>query len=157
MWIRRLYFILQFVAIALLPAWIIIARASAPTGLGATDVLVFLSWPLLALVLLTVVGITYARKQVRSTKSLSWMDVGVLTIWYAVTVLYGSLILTASVTGVGLVAGLLALVSIGAVWSAVWQLAQAAKRRVETVMASFDRRAVSMGEYVASPADGRAP
>ena len=150
MWLRRLYFYLQFAAVALLPVWIIVARASAPRGLGAIDVLVFLSWPVLAIALLAVAGITYARKQVRSTKTVSWLDVAVLTLWYGVVVLYGSLILAASVTGVGLVAGLLALVSIAAVWSAAWQLARAAKRRVETVMASFDRRAVSVGEYTSS-------
>ena len=64
---------------------------------------------------------------------------------------------TLIVLAVGLVAGLLTLVSVGAFWVALWQLGRAAKRRVETVMASFDRRAVSMGEYRSSPAGSGAP
>lgn len=157
MWLQRLFFYLQFVAVVLLPAGIVVARASAPVSLGATDIVVFASWPLLALALAGVLGITWARKQVRSTKSVSWTDVGVLSAWYATAILYAALIASASVTAVGLVAGLLTLVSVGAFWAALWQLGRAAKRRVETVMASFDRRAVSMGEYRSSPAGGVAP
>ena len=157
MWLKRLFFYLQFAAVVMLPAWIVVARTSAPVSLGATDIVVFASWPLLAIALIGVLGITWARKQVRSTRSVSWTDVGVLTAWYATAVIYGSLIAAASVTPVGLVAGLLTLVSLGAFWSAIWQLGQAAKRRVETVMAGLDRRAVSMGEYSASPGNGSEP
>lgn len=157
MWLRRLFFYLQFAALVLLPAWIVVARALAPVSLGATDIVVFASWPLLAIALLGVLGITWARKQVRSTRTVSFTDVAVLAAWYATAVVFGALIASASVTAVGLVAGLLTLVSMGAFWSAIWQLGQAAKRRVETVMAGFDRRAVSVGEYASSPAGTPAP
>ena len=150
MWLRTVFYYLQFAMVVLLPASIVVARASAPAGLGAQDVLVFLSWPLLAISLLAVLGLTWARKATRSTRTLSWSDVAVLAAWYATGFAYAGFIAVASQLGAGLAGGLLVLVTIAAIWSAIWQLLRAAKRRVETVIAGLDRVAVPAGEYSAT-------
>lgn len=150
MLVRRIFYYVQLAAVVLLPGWIIVARAIAPTGLGAQDVIVFLSWPLLALAMLVVIGLTWARKAVRSTKTLSWTDVAALTVWYATSIAYGAFISVSSGVGAGLTGGLLLLVGIVVIALAVWQLLNAARRRVQTVMASLDRSAVPAGRYEAT-------
>ena len=75
MWLRRAFYWIQLVAVIAVPGWIVVARAIAPSGLGAQDVLVFLAWPALAVAMIVVVGLTWARKAVRTTRVLSWTDV----------------------------------------------------------------------------------
>lgn len=154
MWFRRAFYYVQLAAVVLLPIWIVAARAIAPTGLGAQDILVFLSWPALAISMIAVVGITWARKSVRETKTLSWLDVAALSTWYAVAIAYGVFIALSSELGAGLVGGVLVLVSIVVFWVAVWQLVVAARRRVQSVLAGLDagldRGAVPAGQYNAT-------
>lgn len=155
MWIRRAFYWVQIVAIAIVPLWIIVAIAIAPQVLGAQDILALLSWPALAIAMLAVTGITWARRAVRSTKTLSWMDVASVGTWIGVALVYGGFIATSSALGAGLTGGLLVLVTIAALWIAVWQLVRAARKRVESVFAQFDRNAVqvssvSAGEYTAT-------
>jgi len=157
MWLRRAFYWVQLAAIIVLPSWIMIARAIAPTGLGAQDLLVFLSWPALTVSMLVVLGVTRARKAVRSTKILSWTDVISLGIWYLIAIVYGVFIAVASELGAGFTGGVLALASLAVFGIAVWQLITAAKRRVETVLASLDYTAIPAGEYQATrilPGDG---
>ncbi len=150
MWLRRAFYFAQFAAVVALPGWIVVARAIAPSSLGAQDIIVFLSWPLLAVALAAVLGITWGRKAVRTTRTVSWLDVAVLSSWYAVAIAYGAFIAAASRLGSGLLGGVLVIVSLAAFWSAIWQLIRAARRAVETVFASLDRSAVPAGEYRAT-------
>ncbi len=155
MWIRRAAYWVQLAAIAVVPTWIVVAIAASPRSLGAQDVLAFLSWPALAVAMLVVTGLTWARKAVRSTRALSWPDVASVGTWIVVAVAYGAFIAAASAQGAGLMGGLLVLVSIAAFWVAIWQLVRAARTRVETVMAQFDRTMVQVnpvpvGEYTAT-------
>jgi hypothetical protein len=159
MWIRRAFYWVQLAAIAVVPVWIVVAIAVAPRSLGAQDILALLSWPALAVAMLIVTGLTWARRAVRSTRTLSWMDVASVGTWIAAASAYGAFIASSSSLGAGLTGGLLVLVSIAAFWVAIWQLIRAARQRVETVMAQFNRSAVrvgsvSAGEYTATR-DGR--
>lgn len=147
MWLRRAFYYLQPAAILLVPGWIVAARALATVDLGAQDIIVFLAWPLLAFAMIVVLGLTWARRSVRVSRALSWTDVAALTAWYATGVAYGAFIAAGSRTGSGLLGGLLLLVSIGVVGLAVWQLLQAARRRVQTVLAGLDRSAIPAGPY----------
>ncbi len=158
MWLRRAFYYLQPAAIVLVPGWIVAARAITSVDLGAQDVIVFLAWPLLAFAMIAVLGLTWARGTVRSTKTLSWTDVAALAAWYAAGIAYGTFIAVGSRTGAGLLGGLLLLVSIAVIGLAVWQLIQAARRRVRTVLAGLDRSAIPAGHYgAASLPDGGGP
>ena len=157
MWLRRAFYWVQLAAAIALPAWIVVARSIAPESLGAQDVIVFLAWPALALMMVIVIGVTWGRRSVRADRTLSWIDVGALSLWYAVAIVYGMFISVSSSLGAGITGGLLALVSIGVFWVAVWQLIVAARKRVETVLAGLDYTAIPAGEYQASripPGDG---
>lgn len=148
--LRRAFYWVQLAAIVAVPLWIVVARAIAPVGLGAQDVLVFLAWPALAFAMIVVLGITWARKAVRDSRVLSWLDVAALATWYAVAIGYGAFIAAASELGAGLTGGLLILVSIAVFWSAIWQLVVAARNRVKTVLAGLDYTAIPAGEYQAT-------
>jgi len=157
MLIRKAFYRGQFAAVIVLPLWIVIARSLSVHSLGAQDLLIFLSWPVLAVALAVTAGLTVARAAVRSARAVAWSDVAVLSLWYAVAIAYGVFISLSSTLGAGLTGGLLALVSAASVAFAVWQLLQAARRRVETVFAGFDQQtvrvgAVEAGEYRATSA-----
>lgn len=143
MWTRRAFFVIQFGAAIVLPLWLLIGRGLIVDGPGWEFVLLLFVCPILALGMLAVAGLTTARKSVRSMRAVSWLDVGILSAWYA------------SIVGAGLVAHtavavVVVLVSVGSFWAALWQLFSETRNRVRTVMASFDRTAVPAGEYEAS-------
>jgi tryptophan-rich sensory protein len=157
MWIRRAFYWVQLAAIVVLPSWIMIARSISPSGLGTQDLLVFLAWPALTVSMIVVLGVTWARKSVRSTKTLSWTDVVSLGIWYLIAIAYGVFVSQSAELAAGLTGGMLALASLAVFAIAVWQLMVAARRRVETVFASLDYTALPQGEYRATrltPAEG---
>ena len=141
MWLRRAFYLAQPVAILLLPVWIIVARTIAPTGLGAQDAIVFLTWPALAVGLLVSLLLIWGRRVVRVEKAVAWPDVAALTLWWGVAILYGVFISLSSRAGSGLTSGVLLLVSLGVLAFEVWQLVQAARRRVVSVLADFERMA----------------
>lgn len=155
--IRRAFYWAQLGAVVLLPLWILVARALSVDGLGAQDVLVFLSWPALFVSMAAVLGVTWSRKAVRSSRALSWIDVGALSVWFATAIAYGAFIAASSQLGAGLTGGFLALLSVVVLGVAVWQLIVAARRRVQEVFASIDQTAVPRGEFAATtfrPSDG---
>lgn len=157
MWLRRAFYWVQLAAIIVLPSWIMIARGISPSGLGTQDLLVFLAWPALTVSMIVVLGVTWARKSVRTTKTLSWTDVIALGSWYLIAIVYGVFVARSAELAAGLTGGLLALASLAVFAVAVWQLMVAARRRVETVFASLDHVALPQGEYRATrvaPTDG---
>lgn len=157
MWLRRAFYWVQLAAIVVLPSWIMIARGISPSGLGTQDLLVFLTWPALTVSMIVVLGLTWARKSVRTTKTLSGTDVASLGAWYVIAIVYGVFVAQSAELAAGLTGGLLALASLAVFAVAVWQLLIAARRRVETVFASLDYAALPQGEYHATrftPSDG---
>jgi len=151
MFVRRAFYWAQLAAIFVLPTWILVARTLSVDGLGAQDILVFLAWPALAVSMIVALGITWSRKAVRSSRAVSWIDVGALSVWFAAAIAYGAFIAASAPLGAGLTGGLLALLSVGVVGLALWQLIAAARTRVQEVFASLDSSAVPIGEYSASP------
>ncbi|MFP7759903.1 MFS transporter [Marisediminicola sp. LYQ85] len=150
MWLRRAFYYVQIAAIIAVPLWIVVARSIATEGVGAIGALVFVIWPTLAIAMVAVLFLTWGRKSVRSTRTLSWIDVGALSAWYLTAIGYGVAIAVADSLFAGLLAGVLFLVTVAVFWVAVWQLITAARKRVETVLASLDQTAVPAGEYQAT-------
>jgi hypothetical protein len=133
--IRRVFYYWQFVAVGALPLWLMVAASLFPSTawqvLGATFGAVAIGFGLLVVSLLF-----FARKEVRTQKALSWADVGVLTLWHGLIVLMGLYSVTASWLSVFVV-----LVGIGAFWFAVWELFDAARKRVREAMVYIDETA----------------
>lgn len=141
MWLRRAYYYAQPATILLLPVWLIVARGMAPDSLGAQDAIIFLSWPALAVGLLVGMLLTWGRRAVRVNRAVTWPDVAALSVWWGVAILYGVFISLAARAGAGILSGVLLLVSLAVLAFEVWQLVQAARRRVQTVLADFEAMA----------------
>ena len=128
MFLRRLFFHWQFIAVVVLPLWLVVGWPIF--GAGGWKVLgVFFGAVVLGLALLIVSLLFYARKDVRETKTVSWPDVGVLTFWHA------------AIIGVGFYAAaspwisvLVIVIGVAAFWFALWELLAAARRRVRSVI-----------------------
>lgn len=137
--VRRIFYYWQFIAVGVLPLWLIVG--SSLYGAGGWEVLgVTLSAIALGVALLVVALLFYARAEVREAKAVSWPDVGVLSLWHALIValgFYAEATPWLSVTAVA--------VGIGAFWFALWELFDAARRRVRAVIDYIDETAAGSG------------
>ncbi|MCU1445863.1 MFS transporter [Cryobacterium sp.] len=142
--LRRVFYYWQFVAVGVLPLWLMIAASifgtSAWQVLGAAFGAIAIGFGLLV-----VASLFLARKEVRLAKAVSWADVGVLTLWHLMIVLMGVFSVTAPWLSV-----LVVLVGIGAFWFAAWELYAAARKRVREALAYLDETA----RYGTVPAGG---
>jgi hypothetical protein len=125
--VRKLFFYWQFIAVAVLPAWLLVG--ASVFGGGWDVVGSFFGGLVLGVGLLAVSVVLYARKDVRSTRALSWPDVGVLTLWHLLIVFMG--FLSAAAPGL---AALVVLVGLGAFWFAIWELFTAARRSMQAML-----------------------
>lgn len=130
--LRKLFFYWQFIAAVALPLWLVIGWPIF--GAGGWQVLgVFVGAVVLGIALLVVALLVYARKDVRDTRMVSWPDVGVLALWHVLIIGLGfyaaaSPWLTVLVIAVG----------IGAFWFTIWELFDAARRRMRATLDQFD-------------------
>jgi len=133
--LRRVFYYWQFVAVGALPLWLMVAASmfgsTAWQVLGATFGAVAIGFGLLVVSLLIL-----ARKEVRAAKAVSWADVGVLTLWHALIVLMGVYSVTAPWLSV-----LVVLVGLGAFWFVLWELFDAARKRVREALVYIDETA----------------
>ena len=133
--LRRVFYYWQFVAVGALPLWLMVAASifgsSAWEVLGAAFGAIAIGVGLLVVSLLFL-----ARKEVRADKAASWADVGVLSFWHVLIVLMGVYSVTAPWLSV-----LVVLVGLGAFWFAVWELFDAARKRVREAMVYIDETA----------------
>lgn len=143
--LRRVFYYWQFVAVGALPLWLMVAASvfgsTAWQVLGATFGAVAIGFGLLVVSLLFL-----ARREVRLQKAVSWADVAVLTVWHALIVLMGAFSVTAPWLSV-----LVVLVGIGAFWFAVWELYDAARKRVREALAYIEETA-AFGTVPGGPA-----
>ena len=85
---RALYYALMPMAVVL-PLWLLITRGIVADDSGWMFVVFLITSPILFVLLAIQAGLVLARKQVRSEKAVSWIDVGfLLAIWVSL-VLYG--------------------------------------------------------------------
>ncbi len=143
MLLRKAFFYWQFVAVVLLPAWLVIGWPIF--GAGGWRVLgVFFGAVVLGFWLLTVSLLIYARREVRTTRAVSWPDVGALAVWHALIIAVGFYAEVAPLLSI-----LMILVGAGVTWLVGWELYVAARRRVRAVMDEI--------ELAAQPRDIRQP
>jgi hypothetical protein len=136
MYIRRALFFWQFIAVVVLPLWVLIARGIFGSSVGWEFIFFVVVCPILAIAMGAVAGLTYARKSVRSARTVSWLDVGILTVWHAAIIAYGF-------NDSPLLATLIVLGAIVGFWAAVWQLFTETSRRVRGALAGFEQTASS--------------
>jgi hypothetical protein len=126
--IRKAFFYWQFAAAVVLPLWLVVGWPIF--GAGGWKVLgVFFGAVVLGIALLVVGLVIYARKDVRSTRTVSWADAAVLTVWHTLIVSVGFYAAASPWLSI-----LVIVTGIGAFWFAVWELYDAAKRRVRAVI-----------------------
>jgi hypothetical protein len=138
---RRALYYAQFGAVPILPLWLLIGRGIVIDGTGWEFVLLLFVCPILAVAMLVVVGLTVARKGVRRSHAVSWLDVGLLSAWYLA-------IIAAGFVAHPVMAVLVVMFAVAVFWSAIWQLYVETRRRVQRVFAGLT--AVPAGEYQAS-------
>ncbi len=134
MWIRQGLYFWQFVAVLVLPLWVFIAKGILGSSLGWDLLLFVFLCPLLAVSMLIVVGLTVARKTVRATRSVSWLDAAVLVVWHGAIITFGFV-------DTSWVVVLIVVSAIAGFWTAIGQLVIETRDRVRGVMAGFDEAA----------------
>ncbi|WP_170192094.1 MFS transporter [Rhodoglobus vestalii] len=134
MMIRHAFYYWQFIAVIVLPVWVLVGRGVFGSSVGWDFVLFLLLCPILAFSLLAVVGLTAARKSVRSEKAVSWIDAGVLAGWHAVIIAYGFV-------DAPLLAALVVVAAVVGFWIALWQLVTETRKRFTSLVEGFERDA----------------
>lgn len=132
--IRRAFYYWQFIAVLVLPVWVLIARGIYGSSVGWDFVLFLILCPILAFALLAIAGLTVARKSVRDSKSVPWIDAGLLTVWHAAIIIYGFV-------DAPFPAALIVIVAIAAFWIALWQLVTETRNRFTSLVEGFERDA----------------
>lgn len=143
MQIRRFFYLAQFVALGVLPLWLLVGRGIVFSDSGWDFVGLLIVSPILALFMAIIMGLTYARKSVREAKAMSWPDVAAHTAWYLALIWVGF----ASHPGIAVLAVVL---SVGMFWLQLWQLIAEVGQRVNralTRMSEGTTSSVNNGEY----------
>lgn len=180
---RRAFFYWQFAAALLLPLWVLVGRGLFGATVGWQFVLLVILMPLLGLAMLIVAGVTVARKGVRSTRTVSWLDVAVVGTWHLAIIALGFFLVDTNASGTGgtsaftqlagadaeplstvlanLFGALVVVVGVGAFCMAIWQFVRETRKRVRSVMETIDRDA-GRASPLGGPAlwrgpDGRGP
>jgi small-conductance mechanosensitive channel len=132
--IRRVLYYWQFIAVIVLPLWVLVGRGVFGSSVGWDFVLFLFLCPIMAFALLAIAGLTTARKSVRSQRAVSWIDAGVLIAWHAVIVGYGFM-------DAPVLATLIVVVAVAAFWIALWQLVTETRDRFTHLVEGFERDA----------------
>ena len=122
--LRRGVYWAQFGMAVLLPIWVLISRGIIADGIGWQFVVYVVLGPILFLALAALLGVTIARKRVRTTRAVSWLDVASLLVIWAAVFSYGLFALPA-------LAVLVVLSIVAGFWVAVWQLVTETRDRVK--------------------------
>ncbi len=122
--LRRGLYWAQFGMAVLLPIWVLISRGIIADGVGWQLVVYLVLCPILFVALAVLTGLTIARKKVRTTRAVSWLDAATLLVIWAAVFTYGLFALPA-------LAVLVVLSIVAGFWVAVWQLATETRDRVK--------------------------
>ncbi|WP_193509925.1 MFS transporter [Cryobacterium sp. BB736] len=128
MLVRRGFYWAQFGAVIVLPLWLLIGRGLVFSGSGWAFVMLLIVAPILFVYMGLILGLTLARKSVRATKAVSWIDVALLAVWWLVLIAAGF------VRNDG-IAAIAILISIGAFWLQLWQLIRETRDRFNAATA----------------------
>jgi uncharacterized membrane protein YuzA (DUF378 family) len=133
--LRRAFRIWMLIAAVALPIWPLVGWGIFGGG-GWQFLVLIIAMPILFVTMAAVAGLIWARPTVRREKAVSWLDVGVLTLWQACVIgfgLFGPASDAFAVLGV--------LVGLAAFWVVLWEFFTDAKKRAKETMAEFERMA----------------
>ena len=134
MFVRRVFYYWQFIAVLVLPAWLLVGaslfRSSGWAVLGS-----FFGGILLGLGMLIVALVVYARSEVRAERAVSWADVGAISLWHALIISLG---FTAGATALPV---LVVVAGLAMFWFVVWELYDSTRRRVRAMLVLIDETA----------------
>ncbi len=125
--LRRALYVAQFPLAVVLPVWVLVTRGIVADGIGWQFLVYLVACPILFVALAVICGLVVARKDVRVTRALSWLDTG---LWLAIVVtltVYGLFALP-------LLAVLVVIEVIAMFWAVVYELFHETKRRVTTYL-----------------------
>ena len=125
MLLRRAIYWVQFGMAVALPVWVLVTRGIVADGVGWQLIVYLVLAPILFVALAVLVALTTARKRVRATKAVSWLDAAGLLVTWAAIITYGLFALP-------LLAVVVVLALVGLFWLAVWQLVTETRDRVKT-------------------------
>ncbi len=109
---RRAFLPIMIASVVVLPVWVLVGRALFGAPLAQAILPLALLAPLLAVQIGAVAGLTFARKEVRGPRAVTWHDVRVVGPWLLAIVVLGLLVVDG--TGAGAASALTALVGDGA-------------------------------------------
>lgn len=140
----------MLIAAVVLPIWPLVGWGLFGGG-GWEFLVLIVSMPILFLTMAAVAGLIWARPTVRRERAVSWLDVGVLTLWHACILGFG---LFGPASNGFAVVGVLA--GLAAFWVASWEFFTDARKRAQETMAEFERIATrpTMGRTAPLARDG---
>ena len=133
--IRRAFRTWMVIAAVVLPIWPLIGWGIFGGG-GWQFLGLLISMPILFVAMLAVAGLIWARPTVRREKAVSWLDVGILTIWQVSVIGFG---LFGPSSNAFAVLGVLA--GIAAFWVVLWEFFTDARDRARETIAEFEQMA----------------
>ncbi len=155
MWYRRGVFYAMLGAVIVLPAWLLVSRGIIFTDTGWDFLGYLILAPLLAVALAVVAGLVWARKSVRSTRTVSNLDAALLSAWYLSVVLYGA---SGDEALASVIAVLGVLLAVASFWAAGWQLVQETRSRLKGMVSTFELQAMPRnGQGPRGPGAGSGP
>ncbi|HEV7848089.1 MAG TPA: hypothetical protein VGO88_02035 [Mycetocola sp.] len=131
--LRRAFRTWMFIAAVALPIWPLVGWGIFGGG-GWEFLVLMIVMPVLFVTMLIVAGLIWARPAVRRAAAVSWLDVGVLSLWQACVIGFG---LFGPSSNLFAVVGVLA--GIAAIWVVSWEFFTDAKKRAKQTMAEFER------------------
>jgi hypothetical protein len=147
MLLRRAVYLAQFPLAVVLPLWVLVTRGIIADGIGVDFLVYLFACPVLFVALATISGLISARKQVRVSRAVSWLDAGMLAaLWIAIAA-YG---LFAETGLAAVVVILLALTG----WVVTWELVEETRSRIRGFAAGLEagpRRPGDAGRIVVVP------
>jgi hypothetical protein len=133
--IRRAFRTWMVIAAVVLPIWPLIGWGIFGGG-GWQFVALLIAMPILFVAMLSVAGLVWARPTVRREKAVSWLDVGILTLWQVSVIGFGLFGPSASAFAVfGVIAGL------ATFWVVLWEFFTDARDRARETFAEFEQMA----------------
>jgi hypothetical protein len=147
---RRILYLGQFVAAVLLPTWVLVSRGLLDDGIGWELLVYVIICPFLSITMLIVGGIIAARGSVRSARAVSWLDAGLLTVWYLAIISYGLWAWTALAVAI-------VLLTVAMFWSSVWQFFTETRARFRGLVAGFEETARSGGTVGGASSGAESP
>src|SRR5690606_10052407 len=121
--LRRELHWMQFGMAVALPLFVLVTRGIIADGVGWQLIVYLVLCPILFVALLGLSGLIVARREVRESRTVSWLDAAVLLVIWAGILTYGLFAypLMAAVVVLAIVAGF---------WAGLWQLFSETKTRV---------------------------